>query len=78
MRKHGHGQIFGPGRADGPFPEHYEPLECPIEKNLIDSIDLDVLPSVITSYSIHYTKLYENLLANRMLKVNVRLNVMKK
>src|SRR5210317_1227658 len=33
MRKHGHGQIFGPGRADGPFPEHYEPLECPIEKN---------------------------------------------
>ena len=34
MRKHGHGQIFGPGRADGPFPEHYEPLECPIGKNL--------------------------------------------
>jgi formate dehydrogenase major subunit len=33
MRKHGHGQIFGPGRADGPFPEHYEPLECPVEKN---------------------------------------------
>jgi formate dehydrogenase major subunit len=33
MRKHGFGQIFGPGRADGPFPEHYEPLECPIEKN---------------------------------------------
>jgi formate dehydrogenase major subunit len=25
MRKHGHAQIFGPGRADGPFPEHYEP-----------------------------------------------------
>jgi len=35
MRKHGHAQIFGPGRADGPFPEHYEPLECPIEKNLL-------------------------------------------
>ena len=33
MRKHGHAQIFGPGRADGPFPEHYEPLECPVEKN---------------------------------------------
>jgi len=33
MRKHGHGQIFGPGRADGPLPEHYEPLECPIEEN---------------------------------------------
>jgi formate dehydrogenase major subunit len=33
MRKHGHAQIFGPGRADGPFPEHYEPMECPVEKN---------------------------------------------
>jgi len=33
MRKHGQGQIYGPGRADGPFPEHYEPLECPIESN---------------------------------------------
>ena len=37
MRKHGHAQIFGPGLADGPFPEHYEPLECPIEKNLMSS-----------------------------------------
>jgi formate dehydrogenase major subunit len=37
MRKHGYAQIFGPGRADGPFPEHYEPLECPIEKNLMSS-----------------------------------------
>jgi len=36
MRKHGHGQIFGPGRADGPFPEHYEPLESPVEKNLLN------------------------------------------
>jgi formate dehydrogenase major subunit len=36
MRKHGHAQIFGPGLADGPFPEHYEPLECPIEKNLMN------------------------------------------
>jgi formate dehydrogenase major subunit len=36
MRKHGHAQIFGPGRADGPFPEHYEPLECPVEKNYLN------------------------------------------
>ena len=36
MRKHGHGQIYGPGRAEGPFPEHYEPLECPIPKNLMN------------------------------------------
>jgi len=35
MRKHGHAQIFGPGLADGPFPEHYEPLECPVEGNLM-------------------------------------------
>jgi formate dehydrogenase major subunit len=35
MRKHGHAQIFGPGRADGPFPEHYEPMECPVEENLL-------------------------------------------
>ncbi len=33
MKPHGVASIFGPGRADGPFPEHYEPLECPLEKN---------------------------------------------
>ena len=33
MKPHGVASIFGPGRADGPFPEHYEPLECPVEKN---------------------------------------------
>jgi formate dehydrogenase major subunit len=33
MRKHGHAQIFGPGKADGPFPEHYEPIETPLKKN---------------------------------------------
>jgi formate dehydrogenase major subunit len=37
MQVHGYAQIFGPGRADGPFPEHYEPLECPIEKNLMNA-----------------------------------------
>ena len=36
MKMHGHAQIFGPGRLDGPFPEHYEPLECPVEKNLMN------------------------------------------
>jgi formate dehydrogenase major subunit len=35
MKPDGHAHVFGPGRADGPFPEHYEPLECPIEKNLM-------------------------------------------
>ncbi|KPJ77633.1 MAG: formate dehydrogenase [Deltaproteobacteria bacterium SG8_13] len=37
MRKHGHAQIFGPGLNDGPFPEHYEPLECPVEKNFMNA-----------------------------------------
>ncbi len=37
MQKHGHSQIFGPGRADGPFPEHYEPLECPVDKNYLNA-----------------------------------------
>jgi formate dehydrogenase major subunit len=35
MKPEGHARIFGMGRADGPFPEHYEPVESPIasEKN---------------------------------------------
>ncbi len=33
MRPDGRGAIFGPGLADGPFPEHYEPLECPLSEN---------------------------------------------
>lgn len=30
MQVHGSGAIFGPGRVDGPFPEHYEPVETPV------------------------------------------------
>jgi formate dehydrogenase major subunit len=30
MQAGGLGRIFGPGRADGPLPEYYEPLECPV------------------------------------------------
>lgn len=33
MKPDGIGSIFGPGLADGPFPEHYEPLECPLQEN---------------------------------------------
>jgi formate dehydrogenase major subunit len=33
MKPEGHAHVFGPGLKDGPFPEHYEPLECPIPKN---------------------------------------------
>lgn len=33
MKPDGVASIFGPGRVDGPFPEHYEPLECPVQEN---------------------------------------------
>ncbi len=33
MKADGTGSIFGPGLVDGPFPEHYEPLECPLQEN---------------------------------------------
>lgn len=32
MKDDGVGHIFGP-LAEGPFPEHYEPLECPLQEN---------------------------------------------
>jgi len=38
MNAEGYGRLFGGGSLnDGPFPEHYEPLECPVEKNLFSS-----------------------------------------
>jgi len=33
MKTDGVGALFGPGMAEGPFPEHYEPLEGPLAKN---------------------------------------------
>ncbi len=36
MKTEGQAAFFGNGTlAEGPFPEHYEPLECPTEKNLM-------------------------------------------
>lgn len=35
MKPDGLAAIFGPGLNDGPFPEHYEPLECPVPSNLL-------------------------------------------
>jgi formate dehydrogenase major subunit len=46
MKPEGHAHIFGPGLAEGPFPEHYEPLECPVEKNLIPGNDFRISPTV--------------------------------
>jgi formate dehydrogenase-N alpha subunit len=34
MKPQGFARLFGPGLADGPFPEHYEPLESPIKNPL--------------------------------------------
>lgn len=31
MQTHGFGALYGPGPVDGPFPEHYEPLESPFK-----------------------------------------------
>jgi len=33
MKPDGVASIYGPGLAEGPFPEHYEALECPLETN---------------------------------------------
>jgi formate dehydrogenase major subunit len=33
MKPEGHARLFGMGRADGPFPEHYEPVESPLTEN---------------------------------------------
>ena len=33
MKPDGVASIFGPGLADGPFPEHYEPMESPLARN---------------------------------------------
>ena len=35
MKPDGVASLYGPGLAEGPFPEHYEPLECPVEKNFL-------------------------------------------
>ncbi len=37
MRKEGHGQLYGPGLQDGPFPDHYEPVETPITSHPFSS-----------------------------------------
>ena len=37
MQRDGLGALFGPGMAEGPFPEHYEPLESPLAKNPMSS-----------------------------------------
>jgi formate dehydrogenase-N alpha subunit len=45
MKPEGHARLFGFGLADGPFPEHYEPLEAPV-KNAMSSQDLNPVTKV--------------------------------
>ena len=40
MTAEGCGKLFGPGMADGPFPEHYEPWESPVP-NLLSKVQND-------------------------------------
>ena len=40
MNSHGHGMLFAAGMKDGPFPEHYEPLESPI-KNMMSKYQVN-------------------------------------
>ena len=37
MKPDGVASFFGPGLNDGPFPEHYEPLESPLKQNLMSA-----------------------------------------
>jgi len=54
MKPEGHGRVFGPGRADGPFPEHYEPIESPVSKNPFSSqLTNPVAPTYTTDMDIY-------------------------
>jgi formate dehydrogenase major subunit len=56
MKPDGVASVFGPGRVDGPFPEHYEPLECPVPKNLMSSQRMNpVAPVYGTEADAHYS-----------------------
>jgi formate dehydrogenase major subunit len=35
MKPDGVASLFGPGLVEGPFPEHYEALECPLQENVM-------------------------------------------
>jgi formate dehydrogenase major subunit len=49
MQPDGFGCIYGPGMVDGPFPEHYEPIECPVERNLMSSQFVNPVAAIYAS-----------------------------
>ena len=50
MKPDGVASLFGPGRRDGPFPEHYEPLESPLSRNPLPGNNRRINP-LLTRYS---------------------------
>jgi formate dehydrogenase major subunit len=55
MKPDGFAAIFGPGLADGPFPEHYEPLECPVDRNLMSS---QIINPTVKVYETDFDKFF--------------------
>jgi len=51
MKPDGVASIFGPGLSDGPLPEHYEPLECPLEKNPLSSQRINPTTALFKDYA---------------------------
>jgi anaerobic selenocysteine-containing dehydrogenase len=48
MQREGHAHLFGPGREDGPFPEHYEPWETVLTAHSLEALAGET-PHVLTS-----------------------------
>ncbi len=49
MTTQGFSQLFGPGRYDGPFPEHYEPIETPIKQHSLSPQLHNPCAKIVTS-----------------------------
>jgi formate dehydrogenase major subunit len=54
MIPEGLSRLFGPGLADGPFPEHYEPLECPIPENFMSKQYINPTMKIFTGEANKY------------------------
>jgi formate dehydrogenase major subunit len=53
MKADGVASLFGPAMAEGPFPEHYEPLEGPLTKNPLSSQLINPTIEIFTSDADH-------------------------
>ena len=48
MTADGVAAIFAPGLNEGPFPEHYEPLECPLQENPLSGTRVNPVVRIFT------------------------------